>query len=1196
MRGEFTEGKALTDEEIRRAGISREGTLGSIGYRIGRNAGETVISNMRNGTIDERQALWIADFAPGSDKVQSAGVRLAIEGASKGEILARMEAEQALLNMQDEMGLSGGTDLFGGALDNDEFNNFAAKYVNRKRNSLGQDISYLNKLVGKKLSKEQAKRYGINIKDPEGLRKALDKLRLQQQEWQNPWVRRELMDEIRDAWKKENPIISGSGELTDSKGGTDGSDSKGGSDGTGGASMSVTAVKRGGKEPPVFKMLDLYHKRDLRGESFTVKEAKEKKLFDEHGIMQAANGVLIDGTSFAVTAMHASPHWIQDKFRLDKIGSGEGAQVFGSGMYFTESEGVNDHYLDQFKEENHVRSWKINGKRYTSWKELADVLTEAIGDERAGRFAPLVFALRGDDTFEIGDAFEHLKAEEKYARRLIKDDFYYSSEPIERAKKDLQIIPKIREWLADKNNKIEYEGTETIPAYNYRVEIDAEEGELFYWDDLMTDESNAGALERIRNSPVVEVRELAEAIGANTGEKFYWALADKMREKHGLGYSRKDKALAARYASEALLASGIKGHKYADGFTRGKARSKRDYNEVVFDMDAIRITHVARGNRDWKPYVPREEPGGASMSVVIPPRRICRTRQEALATVGGRGGSLILENRFLNLKAVFNSKSKGKFAHKDSLGRTFEALQPSGMSDEDIKTAHFSAYGNIVELFANAERMKYERAYKDKEVRKGFLHVYSPFELEGMGEKFEANIELMIFKEKGKTPMAYLLNVSLAPAAGQKGRGAGFPNLPIYLSGEIKSDFPDIVKREEEKNYGGSFSVIGPRAKTFSKYVDKAFLGRDDGKMRAEIDASQARLKGAWTAPKDLDRLATPGEKKKLDELRHAWDEWQKLAHSRKPEELAEKQALQKQAAKLEKELEGLGDRMLKELGYDFKNAALPELLDRGGRFALLGELDRLRNDTQLSVYKKYERKLGEVLDYPELFDAYPELAEMEARDRDLGKGYYGSYDQWTHIITINETLTPEERRSALLHEIQHAIQDIEGFAAGSSVGAAGDKARRIQWAREKLKDYRWELKQTEAYPEEMKDMDRSALKGARDKLLADYTALGAEHLRKTKKERRSLTDEERKKEAELWDSYRDYDSLLSMVESKGKKNAREVVEELKKEIKQTQAQLRGVHGVRQSLSDYELYRRTPGEIESRNVQERRNWTAEQRQ
>ncbi|MCD7798679.1 MAG: hypothetical protein LUG84_04630, partial [Akkermansiaceae bacterium] len=41
------------------------------------------------------------------------------------------------------------------------------------------------------------------------------------------------------------------------------------------------------------------------------------------------------------------------------------------------------------------------------------------------------------------------------------------------------------------------------------------------------------------------------------------------------------------------------------------------YNEVVYDMDAIRITHVARGNRDWKPYVPREEEeGGFSASLV----------------------------------------------------------------------------------------------------------------------------------------------------------------------------------------------------------------------------------------------------------------------------------------------------------------------------------------------------------------------------------------------------------------------------------------------------------------------------------------------------------------------------------------------------------------------------------------------------
>ncbi len=40
-----------------------------------------------------------------------------------------------------------------------------------------------------------------------------------------------------------------------------------------------------------------------------------------------------------------------------------------------------------------------------------------------------------------------------------------------------------------------------------------------------------------------------------------------------------------------------------------------------------------------------------------------------------------------------------------------------------------------------------------------------------------------------------------------------------------------------------TFSVIGPKAKTWDKYKDRAFTGRDDGMLRAEIDASGAKLK-----------------------------------------------------------------------------------------------------------------------------------------------------------------------------------------------------------------------------------------------------------------------------------------------------------------------------------------------------------------
>ncbi len=53
---------------------------------------------------------------------------------------------------------------------------------------------------------------------------------------------------------------------------------------------------------------------------------------------------------------------------------------------------------------------------------------------------------------------------------------------------------------------------------------------------------------------------------------------------------------------------------------------------------------------------------------------------------------------------------------------------------------------------------------------------------------------------------------------------------------------------DDGREMPASFSVIGPQAKTWMKHLDKAFLGRDDGKMRAEIDANQARLIGAWAA------------------------------------------------------------------------------------------------------------------------------------------------------------------------------------------------------------------------------------------------------------------------------------------------------------------------------------------------------------
>lgn len=52
-----------------------------------------------------------------------------------------------------------------------------------------------------------------------------------------------------------------------------------------------------------------------------------------------------DAAAKAIRAYHGSPHDF-DKFSLDKIGTGEGAQAYGRGLYFAESEGVARSYRD----------------------------------------------------------------------------------------------------------------------------------------------------------------------------------------------------------------------------------------------------------------------------------------------------------------------------------------------------------------------------------------------------------------------------------------------------------------------------------------------------------------------------------------------------------------------------------------------------------------------------------------------------------------------------------------------------------------------------------------------------------------------------------------------------------------------------------------------------------------------------------
>lgn len=78
--------------------------------------------------------------------------------------------------------------------------------------------------------------------------------------------------------------------------------------------------------------------------------------------------------------------------------------------------------------------------------------------------------------------------------------------------------------------------------------------------------------------------------------------------------------------------------------------------------------------------------------------------------------------------------------------------------------------------------------------------------------------------------------------------------------------------------------------------------------------------------------------------------------------------------------------------------------------------------------------KVGDILDHSALFDAYPNLADIRIVP-EKGAGASFSSGQGDPVIGIGTDKPMKDVKSAILHEIQHAIQEQEGFARGGSVG-----------------------------------------------------------------------------------------------------------------------------------------------------------------
>jgi hypothetical protein len=97
--------------------------------------------------------------------------------------------------------------------------------------------------------------------------------------------------------------------------------------------------------------------------------------------------------------------------------------------------------------------------------------------------------------------------------------------------------------------------------------------------------------------------------------------------------------------------------------------------------------------------------------------------------------------------------------------------------------------------------------------------------------------------------------------------------------------------------------------------------------------------------------------------------------------------------------------------------------------------------DSIIRVTGRASFDMGEVFDFPELFENYPVLKQfrVSVRDRDqsgkpLKRGGWFDATNYEIVIGVDTAKNPEEFREVMLHELQHGIQAAENTTGGAAV------------------------------------------------------------------------------------------------------------------------------------------------------------------
>ncbi|MEI7815585.1 MAG: PLxRFG domain-containing protein [Desulfuromonadales bacterium] len=286
------------------------------------------------------------------------------------------------------------------------------------------------------------------------------------------------------------------------------------------------------------------------------------------------------GGAFTVlmTAWHGSPH-DHDGFSTDKIGTGEGAQAYGYGLYFAGSKDVAEWYRTKLS----GRKWVLDTPNGTTmslgdWMQM--MFPESMLEKELGTvfnsLSQAVFHFISSNTGNIQDAIKtvsQIRGQQRYAS--YNWNFYAD-------------VQRVLQSIADQGTNFRNQAGKL-----YQVELSPKEEEYLQWDKPLSEQS-----EVIKKAVADQVPEhKIDRYGSlRYGDKMIQSDEQKELTGRDLYMLFKMKTGSEKAASEYLHSIGIRGIKYLDGNSRNRfthvpitAERRKEITERANQIDKVEI-------------------------------------------------------------------------------------------------------------------------------------------------------------------------------------------------------------------------------------------------------------------------------------------------------------------------------------------------------------------------------------------------------------------------------------------------------------------------------------------------------------------------------------------------------------------------------------------------------------------------------